>query len=66
MFELVVRGSASGATIFVTAERIAGLHYFGHLYAGDDVDAQWSRALRAMCAAEDIGYFDSYWASLDA
>jgi hypothetical protein len=47
----------------VTAQRIAGLHYFGHLYEGPDRDACWSCALRTMADFEDICYVDSHWAA---
>ena len=27
-----------------------------------DTDAGWSRVLRAICAAEGVGFYDSHWA----
>jgi hypothetical protein len=62
-FSVVVRVFRSGATIAVFAEPLDGLHCWIPLYEGQDCDSHWSRALRAMCAVEQIGYFDSHWSA---
>ena len=54
-FILVVRVLRSYATIAVFAEPLDGLHCLIPLYEGQDCDAHWSRALRSMCAVEQIG-----------
>ena len=59
-FSLRVRVFRSGAMIAVFAEPLDGLHCQIPLYEGQDYDAHWSRALRSMCAVEQIGYFDSH------
>ena len=64
-FDVVVRALRCGVTICVTAWPLdsSSLHCLVPVYAGWDCDAHWSRALRAMCEVESIGWFDQHWAA---
>jgi hypothetical protein len=63
LFELAVRVRASEVVMHITCQPLSEkLHCIIPLYEGCDCDAHWSRALRAMAAVEDIGFYDSFWA----
>ena len=66
-FSVRVRVLRSCTTLAVFAQPLDGpLHCLIPLYEGQDCDAHWSRALRAMCAVKGIGFFDSHWAQEQA
>ena len=49
--------------VFVTLARKAfRIAHIIPLCSDYDTDAGWSRVLRAICAAEGVGYFDQHWA----
>lgn len=62
-FNVRVRVFRSSTMIDVFAEPLDGLRCEIPLYSGEDLDCHWSRALRSMCAVEQIGYFDSHSAA---
>jgi hypothetical protein len=62
-FSVVVRVLRSSTTLGVSCEPLDGLHCTIPLYEDEDNDANWSRALRSMCAVEGIAYYDQHWAA---
>ena len=52
----------SCTTIAIVAEPLDGLRCVIPCYEDEDSERSWSRALRAMCEFEHIGFFDSHWA----
>ena len=62
-FSVRVRVFRSSTMIDVFAKPLDGLRCEISLCSGEDCDVHWSRALRSLCAVEQIGYFDSHWAA---
>ena len=63
MFEIAVRVRRSDTVVQAIARRLGGLKATVPLHADYDNDAGWSRVLRAICAAEGVGFYDSHWAA---
>jgi hypothetical protein len=63
MFEIAVRVRRNDTAIDAVAHRLGGLQAIIPLCSDYDTDAGWSRILRSICAAEDVGYYDSHWAA---
>ena len=61
-FTICVRVFRSCTTIAIVAEPLDGLRCVIPCYEDEDSERSWSRALRAMCEFEHIGFFDSHWA----
>jgi hypothetical protein len=63
MFEITVRVRRNDTAIHTKAHRLGGLQAIIPLCSDYDNDAGWSRVLRAIAAAEGIGFYDSHWAA---
>ena len=62
MFEIVVRVRRSDTAVQAVAHPLGGLKAVIPLHTDYDTEAGWSCVLRAICAAEDVGFYDSHWA----